>query len=262
MENTVNNNNIPHNDNIISQFTKQAIPFTQLSQHSNQFGLDLVLKLSEPKQSDSVLDIACGTGIISCEFAKIASHVTGVDLTPAMIEQAKILQKDNNLNNITWRIEDVSNLPFDDNLFSIVVTRYSFHHIIEPKKVLQEMKRVCVPGGKIMIIDVTPDKDKVDAYNHVEKLRDSSHVKALTFSELERMMKDAGLINLKSKHHDLEMELEKILQSSFPNPKDIDKIKQLFKDDLAKDNLGMKSHLKDKEIYFYFPISMIVGNKK
>ena len=261
MENTENNNNIPHNDNIISQFTKQAIPFTQLSQHSNQFGLDLVLKLSEPKQSDSVLDIACGTGIISCEFAKIASHVTGIDLTPAMIEQAKILQKDNNLNNITWRIGDVSNLPFDDNLFSIVVTRYSFHHIIEPKKVLEEMKRVCVPGGKIMIIDVTPDKDKVDAYNQVEKLRDSSHVKALTFSELERMMKDAGLINLKSEHHDLEMELEKILQSSFPNPKDIDKIKQLFKDDLTKDNLGMKSHLKDNEIYFYFPISMIVGNK-
>ncbi len=159
MENTVNNNNIPHNDNIISQFTKQAIPFTQLSQHSNQFGLDLVLKLSKPKQSDSVLDIACGTGIISCEFAKIVTQVTGIDLTPAMIERAKILQKDNNLNNITWRIGDVSNLPFDDNIFSIVVTRYSFHHIIEPKKVLEEMKRVCVSGGKIMIIDVTPDKD-------------------------------------------------------------------------------------------------------
>src|SRR6476469_1234622 len=122
MENTKNNNKIHHNDNIISQFTKQAIPFTQLSQHSNQFGLELVLKLSEPKQSDSVLDIACGTGIVSCEFAKIASQVTGIDLTPAMIEQAKILQKDNNLNNITWKIGDVSNLPFDDNVFSIVVT--------------------------------------------------------------------------------------------------------------------------------------------
>jgi ubiquinone/menaquinone biosynthesis C-methylase UbiE len=261
MENTENNNKIHHNDNIISQFTKQAIPFTQLSQHSNQFGLELVLKLSEPKQSDSVLDIACGTGIISCEFAKIASQVTGIDLTPAMIEQAKILQKDNNLKNITWKIGDVSNLPFDDNVFSIVVTRYSFHHILEPKKVLEEMKRVCISGGKIMIIDVTPDKDKVDAYNQVEKLRDSSHVKALTFSELERMMKDAGLINLKAEHHGLEMELEKILQSSFPNPKDLDKIKQLFKDDLTKDNLVMKSHLKNNEIYFYFPISMIVGNK-
>ncbi len=115
--------------------------------------------------------------------------------------------------------------------------------------------------GKILVIDVTPDKDKVDAYNYVEKLRDSSHTRALTFSELKNMMKEAGLVNLKSEHHDLEMALEKILQSSFPDPKDIDKIKQLFKEDLTKNNLGMKSHLKDDEIYFYFPISMIAGNK-
>lgn len=260
MDNTVNNN-ISHNDNIISQFTKQAIPFAQLSQHSNQYGLDLVLKLSEPKQSDTVLDIACGTGIISCEFAKIVSHVTGIDLTPAMIEQAKVLQQEKYLDNITWKIGTASDLPFNDSSFSIVITRYSFHHMIEPKKVLEEMKRVCTFGGKVIVIDVTPDEDKVDAYNHVEKLRDSSHVTALTFSELENMMKKVGLVNLKVEYHDLEMELEKILQSSFPNPEDIHKIMQLFKEDLTKNNLGMKSHLKGNTIYFYFPISIIVGIK-
>ena len=260
MNNTVNNN-ISHNDNIISQFTKQAIPFAQLSQHSNQYGLELVLKLGEPKQSDTVLDIACGTGIVSCEFAKIVSHVTGIDLTPAMIEQAKVLQHEKYLDNITWKIGNASNLPFNDNSFSIVITRYSFHHMIEPKKVLEEMKRVCTSGGKVIVIDVTPDEDKVDAFNHVEKLRDSSHVTALTFSKLENMMKKVGLINLKVEYHDLEMELEKILQSSFPNPEDIHKIIQLFKEDLTKNNLGMKSHLKGNKIYFYFPISIIVGIK-
>jgi hypothetical protein len=49
--------------------------------------------------------------------------------------------------------------------------------------------------------------------------------------------------------------------SFHPNPEDIDKIRELFKEDLIKNNLGMKSHLKDNEIYFYFPISIIVGNK-
>ncbi len=114
---------------------------------------------------------------------------------------------------------------------------------------------------KLLVIDVTPDVDKVDAYNYVEQLRDSSHTRALTFSELENMMKEAGLVKLKSEYHDLEMSLEKILQSSFPDPKDVDKIKQFFKEDLTKNNLGMKSHLRDGEIYFYFPVSMIVGNK-
>jgi hypothetical protein len=76
------------------------------------------------------------------------------------------------------------------------------------------------------------------------------------------MMERAGLVNLKTEHQDLEMELEQILQSSLPNPEDIDKIKQMLKEDLTKNNLGMKSHLKDNKIFFYFPISMIVGNKK
>ena len=75
------------------------------------------------------------------------------------------------------------------------------------------------------------------------------------------MMKEVGLVNLESKHHDLEMQLEKILQSSFPDSEGVYKIKQLFQEDLTKNNLGMKSHLKDDEIYFYFPISMITGNR-
>ncbi len=261
MSTKVNDNDLSHNDSIVSQFTKQAIPFSQMSQHSNRYGLELMLKLSDPKQDDTVLDIACGTGIVSGEFARIVSHVTGIDLTPAMIEQARLLQQEKQLENINWKIGDVSNLPFNDNLFSMVVTRYSFHHLLEPKKVLEEMKRVCTFGGKVIVIDVTPDEGKVDTFNHVEKLRDSSHVTALTFSELENMMKKVGLINLKVEYHDLEMELEKILQSSFPNPEDIDKIMQLFKEDLTKNNLGMKSHLKGNKIYFYYPISIIVGIK-
>ena len=190
------------------------------------------------------------------------SHVTGIDLTPAMIEQAKLLQQEKQLKNINWKIGDALNLPFDDDSFSIVVTRYSFHHLIEPQKALEEMKRVCLPNGKVVVIDVTPDKDKVDLFDQVERLRDSSHVRALTFSELKNIMEKAGLVNLRLEYHDLEMELGQILQSSLPDPKDIDKIKQMFKEDLTKNNLGMKSHLKDNRIFFYFPISMIVGNKK
>ena len=230
-------------------------------QHSNQHGLETMLKLCQPKQNDKVLDVACGSGIVSCELAKTVSHVTGIDLTPAMIDQARKLQQEKQIKNIDWKIGDVSHLPFNDGIFSIVVTRYSFHHMVEPKKALEEMKRVCVPGGKIMVIDVTPDENKSNAYNYVEKLRDCSHTKALTHSELESMMIEAGIVNLNSEHHDLEMQLENIIAASFPEPGNIDKIRNLFQEDLTKNNLGLKSHLRDNEIYFYFPISMVIGNK-
>ncbi|AIF84901.1 methylase involved in ubiquinone/menaquinone biosynthesis [Candidatus Nitrososphaera evergladensis SR1] len=251
-----------HNASIISQFTKNAAHYHQLSEHSNQHGKELMLKLSKPQPDDTVLDVACGTGIVSCEFAQFVSHVTGIDLTPAMIEQAKQAQQEKQLKNITWKIGDVSKpLPFDDSSFSMVVTRYSFHHLLEPKKVLQEMERVCASKGKILVIDVTPDPDKVDAYNRVEKLRDSSHVGALTLTELENIMREAGLTDIEIEHHDLEVELESILQASSPSQNDADKIRLLFKQDLTKDNLGMRSHLKENKIHFYFPISMIVGKK-
>ena len=254
-------NNISHNDSVISQFTKQAIPFTQLSQHSNLYGLKLMIKLSQPTNTDTVLDVACGSGIVSCEFARIVSSVIGIDLTPAMIDQAKLLQQEKKLDNIAWEIGDVSKLPFGNDLFSLVVTRYSLHHMIEPQKIVEEMKRVCKPGGRVIIIDVTPEDDKVVEYNNVEKLRDPSHVKALTISELKNMMKMVNLSNLKFEYHELEINLDEILQSSFPDPKNVSKIKQLFENDLKNNNLGMKSYLKNNKIYFYFPISMIVGNK-
>jgi ubiquinone/menaquinone biosynthesis C-methylase UbiE len=45
-----------------------------------------------------------------------------------MIDKAKEIQKDKKLENISWKIGDATNLPFDDESFSIVITRYSFHH--------------------------------------------------------------------------------------------------------------------------------------
>jgi ubiquinone/menaquinone biosynthesis C-methylase UbiE len=105
--------------------------------------MDLMFRLSSLKPNDAILDVCCGTGIVTCEYAKLVSHVTGIGLTLAMIEQAKILQREKNLNNIDWRNGDVSILPFDDNSFSMVVTRYSFHHVTDPRVVLEETKRVC-----------------------------------------------------------------------------------------------------------------------
>ena len=82
----------------------------------------------------------------------------------------------------------------------MVVTRYSLHHLLEPRKVLQEMERVCTGKGKVLVIDVTPDPGKADAYNRVEKLRDPSHVGALTLTELRDIMRETGFINPKVAH--------------------------------------------------------------
>ena len=83
------------------------------------------------------------------------------------------------------RVGDVLPLPFPESSFSAVITRYSFHHFLEPEAVLAEMVRVCQPGGRVAVVDVfmsTPEQ--AEAYNRMEKLRDPSHTLALLLAEL------------------------------------------------------------------------------
>ena len=89
-----------------------------------------------------------------------------------MIEQANLLRQEKNLCNIKYEIGDVTHLPYGDESFSIVITRYSFHHLAHPYSVLSEMKRVSIPKGRVVVIDDTPASDRVDMYNYVEKLHD------------------------------------------------------------------------------------------
>lgn len=88
-----------------------------------------------------------------------------------MIEQAKALQKENILSNLKWEIGNVSEqLPYPSNSFSIVVTRFSFHHLLKPLSVLIEMKRVCTVGGQIIVKDPTPPLSRdVQSYGETSR---------------------------------------------------------------------------------------------
>ena len=261
MESKTDINTNSHNKTVVDRFTKQAKVFFRKSDNSNQYGLNLMLKLSNPGKEDTALDVACGPGIIACKFAKLVSHVTGIDISPFLIERAKSVQKEQGLNNMEWKVGDVSNLPFNDESFSIVMTRASFHHIVDRIRVLEEMIRVCKIGGKILVVEVTPDNDKKEAFNHVEKLREPSYTNALTIEELTKTMKELGVVNIRSELFDVEMNLDKTLQASSPKSENKDKIIQLFKQDLDNNNLGMKSRLVDGQIHFSLPMSTIIGFK-
>jgi len=248
-----------HDAEIIEQFTKQAIPFTELSGHLDS--IQMLIEMSKVDGDDLVLDVACGPGLVACEFAKVAQHVTGIDLTEKMIEQANNRQKELGLTNLSWDIGTASLLPYASDSFSVVVTRYSFHHFLDPKAVLGEMIRVCKPNGVILIADAALPADKVDAYNRMEKLRDPSHTVALSYESWEKLLGESELINLQRGSYMVPMELEKQLSVSFPNPGDDDKIRDIFKNDINANLLGMDAHLVGNEIHFSYPISIYVGNK-
>lgn len=248
-----------HDKRIREQFTKQAIPFTRLKGHLDS--VDLLINLSEVGSDDTVLDVACGPGLVACEFARFAKSVTGIDLTEKMIEEARRRQATESLSNIDWRIGSATDLPFENDRFSVVFSRYTFHHFTSPRSVLSEMIRVCRPNGYVLVADPVLPSQFVDAYNKMERLRDPSHTQALSIEEFDSMFTTSGLVEIERSGYEVDMELERQLSASFPNPGDEDKLRNIFRKDLTENRLGTKTRLVDGEIHFTYPISVYVGRK-
>lgn len=248
------------NQLIVEQFTRQAIPFAEMPAHSHEAANELVLQMAEIKPTDTVLDVACGPGLITCEVARRARAVTGIDITPAMIEQAEKRQQKLGLANLVWKIGDVLPLPFEDASFDCVLTRYSFHHFLDPAAVFREMVRACRPGGMVCVIDVFTTSDAQAArYDAVEKLRDPSHVRALRLAELTTLFDEAGLQAVQTGFYRLEVHLETLLASSFPSPGDADRVRAIFRADVGVNELGVNATERDGQIEFSFPIVVIAG---
>lgn len=250
-----------HGDNILDQFTRQAGLF-QATHRLAEDATRVALEISGVCDEDVVLDVACGPGILACAFAKHARHVTGVDITPAMLERAADLQRESSLENVKWMSCDVSHLPFEDGSFSMLITRYAFHHFEQPDSVLTEMVRVCVPGGKVVVIDSAPPAEKADAFNEVERMRDPSHTAALPAEEIARMMRSQDLQIERSYYYAYEVTAQSLLDRSFPADGDRDKIYRLYEDDVSVDRLAMNARHADGVLHVTFPTMITVGQKR
>jgi SAM-dependent methyltransferase len=250
-----------HEDAILDQFTRQAVPFSTSPGINDEAALELVIQACGAGPDDTVLDVACGPGILACAFARVAKHVTGIDITPAMLDRARLLQQERGLSNMTWKQGDVVPLPFADGAFSIVTSRFAFHHLLEPAAALREMARVCRPGGRVMLIDGAPPAEKADAFNVMEKLRDPSHTRAMPLAELTGLFAQADLGAPRTSTYRLEAELDGLLQRSFPNPGDDVKIREMFRASLDDDRLGVGARRDGNTIRFAYPVAVLVADK-
>src|SRR5713101_267067 len=111
-----------HEDSILDQFTRQAVPFATAPSIKDEAALRLVVECSGAGPDDTVLDVACGPGLIVVAFARVAKHAAEQGVT-----------------NVTWQQGDVLPLPYPDGAFTIVSSRFAFHHFLDPLAVLKQM---------------------------------------------------------------------------------------------------------------------------
>jgi ubiquinone/menaquinone biosynthesis C-methylase UbiE len=250
-----------HQERILDQFTRQAMPFSTANAITDANALRLIVAAASPGPDDTVLDVACGGGIVVCAFAPEVKHATGIDMTPAMLDRARQLAAEKRIANVSWDQGDVGSLPYADGAFDIVVTRFSMHHFLDPIGVLREMVRVCAPGGRVVVVDMYASQDAAKAaeWNRLEKLRDPSHVRCLTLAELQGLFPQVGLPEPHASYYELRDEVRNLLRRSFPNPGDDVKIIEMFAASAEDDRLGIPVRREGEQINYAYQIAILAA---
>lgn len=103
-----------------------------------------------------VLDLACGTGVVALTAARMGARVTGLDLTPELLERARENAAIAGVD-VDWHLGDVEDLPFQDREFDIVLSQFGHMFAPRPQVAVAEMLRVLKPGGTIAFSTWPPE---------------------------------------------------------------------------------------------------------
>jgi arsenite methyltransferase len=106
---------------------------------------------------DAVLDIGCGAGVDSLVAGRMVGptgRVVGIDVTAAMLAQARENQARLGLGQVSFQVGDAKALPFPDNDFDAVISNGVLNLTLNKAQALGETHRVLKPGGRLMLADM------------------------------------------------------------------------------------------------------------
>ena len=252
-------------DVIRREFGQQAARFGEEGLTlSNQAYLQWMVEQLDLQPHFEVLDVAAGTGHLSRAIAPYVKRVVALDLTPEMLAQGRYEAEQQQLTKVVFEQGEAEHLGFPNAAFDLVVTRFSLHHFAEPRGPLQEMVRVCRRGGRVAVIDIVSPDDPAVAitYNRLERLRDPSHLRALTASELQQLMAKSGLDLVHTAARDVEVHLDRWLDLTAAAPEARRSIRTALTADLdGVQATGMRPYVRDAELKFLHTWLVVIGRK-
>jgi SAM-dependent methyltransferase len=108
-----------------------------------------LVRFAQVSSGQVVLDVGTGTGVVAISARRLGAKVTGLDLTPELLAQARAGAAVAGHEDISWHEGDAEALPFEDAAFDVVLSQFGHMFAPRPEVVMAEMLRVLKPGGTI-----------------------------------------------------------------------------------------------------------------
>ncbi len=178
-------------ESIRSAYDTLAITYDCRWRRYTDRSLAKVMGILSLQGGERVLDVGCGTGELERRLLSRwpQLHVTGVDLSPNMLAQARKKQL---TGDVTWREGEVSQLPVPDQQFDLLICANSFHYFRSPLDCLREFRRTLIPNGKLVLVDWCDDYLLCKLCGYWLTWTDPAFFGAYTMTACREMMREAG----------------------------------------------------------------------
>lgn len=176
-----------HDATVRAEFDRAAAHFAERTK--GRFDHMDPVAFSRLSEGETVVEVGAGTGNFLALFAGVAGRRIAVDLTPAMLEQAR---RHEGLDLVAG---DGRRLPLRSGSVDLVTSAQALHHVHDPAAVVKEMRRVAKPGGRVLLVDqvATERYEEALMMSQLELARDPSHAMSRPPSAYRMIVRAAGL---------------------------------------------------------------------
>lgn len=199
--------------------------------------LSLLLNLVNGDKYNKILDIGTGTGYLAFPLAEQfpTANVCGIDIAEVIIEKNNVTVKERDIHNLSFQVFDGLNYPFSDEEIDLIVTRYAFHHFPDVVNAIQQMNRILIKGGKVLLSDpMRNEKDNNGVIDNFMRVKKDGHIHFYSSNELDELFINNGFIKEKQFITDMKFPFAKQVEYINLYDRTTDKEKLLY--DITNDD--------------------------